>query len=70
MEVHKCQWGKKDRKLGKLREGYKNWSAKRKLEFVDDTQENEPLRKRVTRSTEVGKSTFLTKYYCILTIGG
>ena len=70
MEVHKCQWGKKDRKLGKLREGYKNWSAKRKLEFVDDTQENEPLRKRVTRSTEVGKSIFHTKYYCILAIGG
>ena len=37
----------------KLREGFKSWAAKRKLEFENSSNENEPPSKCLTRAAEV-----------------
>ena len=37
----------------KLKEGFKSWAAKRKLEFENSSDENQPLSKRLTRAAEV-----------------
>ena len=39
--------------LVQIRQGYKNYVAKRKLEFENCTDENEPPRKRNTRSIQL-----------------
>lgn len=43
----------RNKSLVQMREGYKTYTAKRKLEFENDTDENEPPSRRRTRSTEV-----------------
>ena len=37
----------------KLREGFKSWAAKRKLEFVNTSDENQPPSKPLTRAAKV-----------------
>lgn len=37
----------------KLKEGFKSWAAKRKLEFENTSDENQPPSKRLTRAAEV-----------------
>ena len=37
----------------KLKEGFKSWAAKRKLEFENSSDENQPPSKRLTRAAEV-----------------
>ena len=44
---------KRKKKLKWFQEGFKNWNAKRKLKYDNETEENEPPTKRMTRSLEV-----------------
>ena len=37
----------------KLKEGFKSWAAKRKLEFENSSDENQPPSKRLARAAEV-----------------